>query len=191
MKSSRPLLHPHSHTINAPTSAARRWKGLHRTSRLLFMIKRVLVSGAVLVGAVFLACGGDSGTDLKQKPQIITDRDSIVDTFFVGQGRAETLSVLNQGVEDLVVSSVLLSASDPGLVAVADGGVSAPFLLLANGVLDSNGALNNTIKSNKIGFVAMRFTRPPPGQYQAADGGIYKATLTITSNAENFPTKTV
>jgi len=155
------------------------------------MIKRVLFSGAVVVVDALVACGSDSGSNLKQKPQIVTDRDSIVDTFFVGQGRAETLSVLNQGVEDLVVSSVQLSASDPGLVAVSDGGNSAPFLLLANGVLDENGLINNTIKSNKIGFVAMRFTRPPPGQYAAADGGVYQATLTITSNAENFPTKTV
>ena len=157
------------------------------------MIKRVLVSGAVFVGAALLACG-DSGTELKQKPQIITDRDSIVDTFFVGQGRPETLLLLNQGVEDLVVSGLQLSASDPGLVTPAtlpDGGVFAPFLLLSTGVLDNNGQVNNTIKSNQTGFVPMRFTRPAPGQYQAADGGIYQATLTITSNAENFPTKTI
>jgi hypothetical protein len=155
------------------------------------MIKRVLVSGAVVVGAALFACGGDSAPDLKQKPQIVTDRNLIADTFFVGQGRLETLSVLNQGVEDLVVSSVQLSASDPGLVAVDDGGVSAPFLLLANGVVDSTGALNNTIKSNKTGFVAMRFTRPAPGTFQKGDGGIYAATLTITSNAENSATKVV
>jgi len=157
------------------------------------MIKRVLVSGAVFVGAALLACG-DSGTELKQKPQIVTDRDSIVDTFFVGQGRPETLSVLNQGVEDLVVSGLQLSASDPGLVTpvtLPDGGVVAPFLLLSSDVLDSNGQVNNTIKSNATGLVAMRFTRPAPGQYQAADGGIYQATLKITSNAENFPTKTI
>jgi hypothetical protein len=158
------------------------------------MIKRVLVSGAVFVGAALLACGGDSGTDLKQKPQIITDRDSIVDTFFVGQGRGETLLVQNKGVEDLVVSGLQLSASDPGLVTpvtLPDGGVTAPFLLLSSGVLDLNGQVNNTIKSNQTGLVAMRFTRPAPGQYQAADGGIYQATLTITSNAENFPSKNV
>ena len=158
------------------------------------MIKRVLVSGAVVVSAALLACGGDSSTDLKQKPQIVTDRDSIVDTFFVGQGRAETLSVVNQGVEDLVVSSLQLSATDPGLVTpvtLPDGGQYAPFKLLSNGVLDVNGQINNTIKSRQTGFIPLFFTRPAPGQYQAADGGVYQATLKITSNAENFPTKSI
>src|SRR5215472_10947905 len=163
MKSSRPLLHPHSHTSSVATSIARRWKGLLLTGRLLFMIKRVLVSGAVVVSAALLACGGDSSTDLKQKPQIVTDRDSIVDTFFVGQGRAETLSVVNQGVEDLVVSSLQLSATDPGLVTpvtLPDGGQYAPFKLLSNGVLDVNGQINNTIKSRQTGFIPLFFTRP-------------------------------
>ena len=155
------------------------------------MLKRVLFSCAVLIGTVYLACGGDSGTTLKPKPQIVTDRDSIVDTFFVGQGRAQTLTVLNQGQQDLVVSSLQLSATDPGLVT----GPSAPFVLLADGVLDPNATgtpvIKNTIKSNQSGFVSLMFTRPSPGTYQAADGGIYQATLTITSNAENAPSKVI
>jgi len=164
------------------------------------MLKRVLFSCAVLIGTVYLACGGDSGTtdNLKQKPQIVTSRDSIVDTLFVGQGRPQTLTIFNQGKDDLVVSSLQLTASDPGLVTpvtLPDGGHAAPFLLLADGVLDPNATgtltINNTIKSNKSGNVAMLFTRPAPGIYQAADGGIYQATLTITSNAENAPSKVI
>src|SRR5262245_60312792 len=133
MKSSRPLLHPQSHTRRIATHLVRRWKGDNGIGKLRRMLKRVLFSCAVLIGTVYLACGGDSGTtDLKQKPQIVTSRDSIVDTLFVGQGRAQTLTIFNQGKDDLVVSSLQLTASDPGLVT----GASAPFTLLANGVLD-------------------------------------------------------
>src|SRR5215813_9308779 len=106
MKSSRPLLHPQSHTRRIATHLVRRWKGDNGIGKLRRMLKRVLFSCAVLIGTVYLACGGDSGTTLKPKPQIVTDRDSIVDTFFVGQGRAQTLTVLNQGQQDLVVSSL-------------------------------------------------------------------------------------
>jgi len=165
------------------------------------MIKRVLVSGAALLAAAFIGCSGDSGgLNLPQKPQIVTDRDSIVDTFFVGQGRAETLGVSNGGVEDLVVTSLTLTATDPGLlnpVNLSDGGVITPFALSYNGILsasstpDSGVVINNTLKSNTTGFVALSFARPPPGMFQAADGGIYKATLTITSNAENAPSKVI
>src|SRR5262244_1236976 len=99
MKSSRPLLHPQSHTRRIATHLARRWKGDVWIDKLRRMLKRVLFSCAVLIGTVYLACGGDSGTPTptKEKPQIVTDRDSIVDTFFVGQGRAQTLTVFNQG----------------------------------------------------------------------------------------------
>src|SRR5215471_11694288 len=143
MKSSRPLLHPQSHTSSSAAREARRWKGLVGTGRLLFMIKRVLVSCAVLLAGVFLACSGDSGTgDLPQKPQIVTDRDSIVDTlcpysqtFHTAQGRGQVLAIVNKGQNDLTVSSLTLSATDPSLVTrvpLPDGGAYAPFLLVVN-----------------------------------------------------------
>ncbi|MGZ6097120.1 MAG: hypothetical protein ACXWLL_01905, partial [Myxococcaceae bacterium] len=84
MKSFRPLLHPQSHTSSTAATAARLWWGLDGTGRLLFMIKRVLLSGGLLLGAAYLGCGGESGTSgppLTQKPSVITDRDSIVDTL--------------------------------------------------------------------------------------------------------------
>src|SRR5262252_815003 len=124
MKSSRPLLHPQSHTSSTAASDVRLWKGLSGTGRLLFMIKRVLASFAVLLAAVFLACSGDSGNgDLPQKPQIVTDRDSIVDTlcpysqtYKAAQGRGQVLAILNQGQDDLTISSLTLSSTDPSMV---------------------------------------------------------------------------
>src|SRR5262249_32259429 len=156
------------------------------------------VSCAVLLAAVFLACSGDSGTgDLPQKPQIVTDRDSIVDTlcpysqtFHTAQGRGQVLAIVNKGQNDLTVSSLTLSATDPSLVTrvpLPDGGAYAPFLLVVNGVIDPNSTpdagivINNTIKSNKSGFVSMFFTSP--------DAGVWSAKLTIASNAENAPNK--
>ena len=153
----------------------------------------------MLLGAAIVACSGDSGGALKQKPQIVTDRDSIVDTlcpysqtFKTAQGRAQVLAITNKGVEDLTVTSLTLSATNPALVTrvpLADGGVYAPFLLSVNGVLDSSATpdsgivINNTIKSNKTGFVSLFFTSP--------DAGVSSAKLTIASNAENSPSKEI
>jgi len=164
------------------------------------MIKRVLVSCAVLLAAVFLACSGDSGSgDLPQKPQIVTDRDSIVDTlcpysqtFHTAQGRGQVLAIVNKGQDDLTVSSLTLSSTDPSMVTrvpLPDGGAYAPFLLVVNGVIDANSnpdagiVINNTIKSNKTGFVSLFFNSP--------DAGVWNAKLTIASNAENAPNKDV
>jgi hypothetical protein len=164
------------------------------------MIKRVLVCCAVLLAGVFLACSGGSGTgDLPQKPQIVTDRDSIVDTlcpysqtFHTAQGRGQVLSIVNNGQDDLTVTALTLSSTDPSMVTrvpLPDGGAYAPFLLLVNGVIDPNSnpdagiLINNTIKSTKMGFVSLFFNSP--------DAGISNAKLTITSNAENAPTKDI
>src|SRR5215813_2404109 len=150
MKSSRPLLHPHSHTSSAAASAVRRWKGLHLTGRLLFMIKRVLVSGAVVVAAALVACGDDS-TALKQKPQIVTDRDAIQADICRGRGGSQSLFIQNKGIEDLVVSSLTLGGSPAVL-----NSTPPVFRLLSDQVLDANdGGVNNTIKSNKFGLVSM------------------------------------
>jgi len=142
------------------------------------MIKRVLVSGAVAAAAALFACGGDS-TELKQKPQIVTDRDAIQADICRGQGGPQSLFIENKGIEDLVVSSLTLG----GTPAVLN---SQPpvFRLLSDQVIDVNdGGVNNTIKSNKFGLVSMYFN--------SIDAGTYDATLTIASNAENAPSKVV
>jgi hypothetical protein len=167
--------------MTAAANAARRWQGLDGIGRLLFMIKRVLFSGGLLLGAAYLGCGGDSGpggTSLTQKPSIVTDRNSIVDTLCKGALRRETLQVTNHGVEDLVINSVTLASSNPALIT----GGSAPFQLLANGVLDSDPTATTPtiitkLKSNQIGFVALQFVSPDPGSWEAA--------VNISTNATN------
>jgi hypothetical protein len=143
------------------------------------MIKRVLVSGAVVVGAALFACGGGS-TDLKQKPQIVTDRDAIQADICRGLGGAQSLFVQNKGIEDLVVSSLTLAAVTPGVLN------SQPpvFRMLSNQIISAvDGGVNNTIKSNQFGLVALYFN--------AIDAGTYDAQLTIASNAENVPSKVI
>ena len=148
------------------------------------MIKRVLLSGGVLLGAAYLGCGGDSGSGkppLTQKPSVITDRNLVADTLCKGALRRQTLIVTNGGVEDLVINSVTLSSTNP---AVVTGG-SAAFQLLANGVLPSNpdggpGTIVtpvSTLKSNQSGFVSLLFTSP--------DAGNWVASLNLATNATN------
>lgn len=174
--------------MSAAAIAARLWQGLDGIGRLLFMIKRVLLSGGLLLGTAYLGCGGDSGPgggSLTQKPSIITDRNSIVDTLCKGALRRQTLSLTNKGVEDLVINSVTLASSNASLVtpvSLPDGGVTAPFLLLAPGVLDSDPTgtaptVITKLKSNQIGFVALQYTSP--------NAGVWDAALNISTNATN------
>jgi hypothetical protein len=159
------------------------------------MLKRVLVLGtAVIAVAAVGACGGDSGS-LPAKPQIVTDRDTIVGSVFVGrlpdgglgvQSRQDILQVSDKGQQDLVASSIAvtgdqaLSLVTPVIiqpVALPDGGTGS--------------TTSNTLKSNSAGFLTVKCA--PPAQLGASDGGSIKYTgqLTIVSNAENKPTKTV
>ena len=141
------------------------------------MIKRVLVSGAVVVGAALFACGGDS-SDLKQKPQIVTDRDAIQADICKGLGGPQSLFIQNKGIEDLVVSSLTLTAVTPGVLNTQP----PVFRLLSDQVINAeDGGVNNTIKTNKFGLVSMYFN--------SIDAGTYDAQLTIASNAENAPSK--
>jgi hypothetical protein len=142
------------------------------------MIKRVLVSGAVAAAAALFACGGDS-TDLKQKPQIVTDRDAIQADICRGLGGPQSLFIQNKGIEDLVVSSLTLAGS-----AAVLNSQPPVFRLLSSNVIDVNdGGVNNTIQSNKYGLVSMYFN--------SIDAGTYDATLTIASNAENAASKVI
>jgi len=143
------------------------------------MIKRVLVSGAVVVGAALFACSSDS-SDLKQKPQIVTDRDAIQADICLGRGGPQSLFIQNKGVEDLVVSSLTLSAVTPGVLT------SQPpvFRLLSDQVINAaDGGVSNTVKTNQFGLVSMYFN--------AIDAGTFDAQLTIASNAENAASKVV
>ena len=107
------------------------------------------------------------------KPQIVTDRDSIVDqTIYAGQHHNQTLQVTNKGQQDLVVSTYALQA-DPGWTLTNTTLIQA-----------SDGSLNNTVKSNQTAFIQM--TCKPTSTGQTING-----TLTINSNAENKPAKTV
>jgi hypothetical protein len=139
------------------------------------MIKRLLVSCAVLLGAAGIACGGDGGsTELPPKPQLVTDRDSIVDqAIYAGQQKNQTLQVTNKGQQDLVVSGLTLTG-DNGWVMTN----------VSPTLYQDDGTQSATVKSNKTAFVYM--TCKPTSTNQTIN-----ATLTIASNAENKPSKTV
>ena len=129
----------------------------------------------MLLAAVVSACGGSSGSaDLPVKPQLVTDRDSIVDqAIYAGTTHNQTLQVTNKGQQDLTVSSLALQTS---------GGWTMTNVSPA--LYQADGSQSPTVKSNKTAFVYM--TCKPTTAGQTVTG-----TLTITSNAENAATKTV
>lgn len=91
--------------------------------------------------------------------------------IYAGQQKTQTLQVINKGQQDLVVSTYALSG-DPGVV------------LLNTTLLQSDGTSSNTVKSCKTAFISM--TCKP-----TSVGATVNGTLTINSNAENKPAKTV
>ena len=138
------------------------------------MIKRVLFSSAVLLGAAAIGCGGGggSGSNLPLQPQIITDRDTIVDqAIYANQQKNQNLGVENGGQQDLVVSGYTL-AGDP---AVA---------LVNTTLAQADGTSSNTVKSGKTAFIVMTCKPTSVGQTVSAN-------LTINSNAANKPQKVV
>ena len=138
------------------------------------MIKRVLFSSAVLLGAAAIGCGGGggSGSNLPLQPQIITDRDTIVDqAIYANQQKNQNLGVENGGQQDLVVSGYTL-AGDP---AVA---------LVNTTLAQADGTSSNTVKSGKTAFIVMTCKPTTVGQTVSAN-------LTINSNAANKPSKVV
>jgi len=93
--------------------------------------------------------------------------------IFAGQQKNQTLQVINKGQQDLVVSSFTLQA-DSGWALVS----TSPNLSQADG------SQSPTVKSNQTAFITMTCKPTTAGQ-------IITGTLTINSNAENKPTKTV
>ena len=138
------------------------------------MIKRVLFSSAVLLGAAAIGCGGGggSGSNLPLQPQIITDRDTIVDqAIYANQQKNQNLAVENGGQQDLVVSGYTLAG--------------APEVVLVNSTLaQADGTSSNTVKSGKTAFIVMTCKPTSVGQTVSAN-------LTINSNAANKPQKVV
>lgn len=138
------------------------------------MIKRVLVSSAVLLGAAAIGCGGGagSGSNLPLQPQIITDRDTIVDqAIYANQQQNQNLGVENGGQQDLVVSGYTL--------------VGDPEVVLVNTTLaQADGTASNTVKSGKTAFIVMTCKPTTVGQTVSAN-------LTINSNAANKPQKVI
>ena len=138
------------------------------------MIKRVLFSSAVLLGAAAIGCGGGggSGSNLPLQPQIITDRDTIVDqAIYANQQKNQNLAVENGGQQDLVVSGYTL--------------VGDPEVVLVNSTLaQADGTSSNTVKSGKTAFIVMTCKPTSVGQTVSAN-------LTINSNAANKPQKVI
>ena len=138
------------------------------------MIKRVLFSSAVLLGAAAIGCGGGggSGSNLPLQPQIITDRDTIVDqAIYANQQQNQNLAVENGGQQDLVVSGYTL--------------VGDPEVVLVNSTLaQADGTSSNTVKSGKTAFIVMTCKPTTVGQTVSAN-------LTINSNAANKPQKVI
>lgn len=120
---------------------------------------------AIFIG---LAGCGKGAPDLPVAPQLITDRDSLGfgqengSGTYVGTSAANSIQLLNQGQDDLVIQSVDLSGDS---------------------AFTMEGPDVDTVISGTSALVTVYFTPP------SAD--TFSATLTITSNAENAPTKEI
>ena len=113
------------------------------------------------------ACGKSTDT-LPLTPQLVTDRDSLGfgqengSGTFVGTSVQNSLLVQNEGQKDLVISNVSLSGDS---------------------AFDFEGPDITTVKSGQSALITVFFTPPA--------AGTYTGKLTITSNADNKPTKDV
>jgi len=171
------------------------------------MIKRVLVSSAVVLGLLAVACsggtddGGGNNCGSSTKPTIVTDRDVVGDSFFQGFGSPETLQVTNCGSQDLVITNIALTG-DPSLLTpsplLPDGGLVTVFRLVSPYVIQvlpdggvTTGAEGNTLASKRSGVVSLQFNAPKAAANSGDAGTTYDAGLVITSNADNAPTKNI
>ena len=124
----------------------------------------VLVAG--LGFSALLACG--SSNSLPNQPQINTDRDTVdfgqsagLGTY-IGTVPQDSLKITNGGIQQLVISSATLAGDS---------------------VFTMVGPSTTQIHGLQSAFITVYFA-PTAEQ-------VYNATLTINSNAQNAPTKTV
>lgn len=124
---------------------------------------------ALLVAIFVGLCGcGKGGADLPASPQLKTDRDSLAfgqetgNGTYVGTSIPNSLQIENQGQDDLVIQSVDLSGDS---------------------AFTMQGPDVKTVPSGTSALVTVYFAPDSAGQFTG--------TLTITSNAQNAPTKEV
>ena len=125
--------------------------------------------------SLIVASVGCGGKPVPEKPQLILDRDSIgfgqefSSTTRIGTAPQESLLLLsNGGLADLVISSVTYSGDSAFMV-------SGPVKVGADG--------KTIIKGKDSDYLRIVFT--PLAEK------LYSGSITIVSNAENYPTKVV
>lgn len=112
---------------------------------------------------ILVALAGCGKETLPQKPQLVLDRDAIVfDTHYVGQKPTQGLEIGNGGLENLLIESATLSGDS---------------------AFSLSGPTGTEVKGKQHVFVQVTFSPTAAKSYSS--------TLTIKSNAENAPTKTV
>lgn len=125
---------------------------------------------AALLVTIFVGlagCGKGAG-DSPQQPTLVTDRDSLGfgqengSGTYVGTSVANSLQLENTGLDDLKIQSADLSGD-------------SAFTMVGPDV--------TTIPWQTSALITVYFAPPA--------AGTYSATLTITSNAQNTPTKTI
>ncbi|MBI5543475.1 MAG: hypothetical protein HY901_06270 [Deltaproteobacteria bacterium] len=129
---------------------------------------RTLCTLLAVVALTALGCGGDG--DLPDKPQIQPDRVELnfgadfSNAVYVDSAPGDTVMLQNKGNEDLLISKVEITGPDAQFFTVA-------------------GQPAGNVESTKTTFVAV--------VYRPTAAGKHKASLVITSNAENSPTLTI
>ncbi len=120
------------------------------------MLRALLASAIVFT---LVACGPPP---LPQKPQLITDRDSVGFLTYLGTQPQESLLLQNEGLETLRITGVTIAGD-------------TAFTLEGPNKLE--------IKGRDHGFLRIFFA---PKEARS-----YSASITLVSNAENFPQKVV
>lgn len=144
-----------------------------KRSRILAAVSCIILVGFSDCGKPPVACDGDS---LLSKAQLCPDRSALLfaqefrSGTFIGVTAFENLSLRNGGVETLKVTEVTVTG-DSAFTYVASWDDTP-----------NDGMIPQTeIIGAKTAFIEVRFK---PTQPKA-----YTATLTVTSNAENSPTR--
>lgn len=129
------------------------------------MLRATLIAVSIVVGCA--ACG--KGEDpLPAKPQLKLDRDSIGfgqefnSGTYIGQSPLQSLRLENGGQQDLTITSVTFAGPSQ---------------------FTASQPAKTTLKSKEYTYVQLSFT--------PTEEKIYEGTLTIVSNADNTPMKTV